>query len=81
MLPASASDDARLIAVVVLPSDGDGLVTRIDVEPASWPREAASVARSVRYASIVDGDSDSGASAPAPCARASFGMRARIGRP
>src|SRR3954463_5949171 len=81
LLPASASEEARLIAVVVLPSDGDGLVTRIDVERASWRREADSVAPSVRYASIVDGESDSGASAPAPCARASFGMRARIGRP
>jgi hypothetical protein len=46
------------MAVVVLPSDGEGLVTRIEVERASWPRDAESVARSVRDASIVDGDSD-----------------------
>src|SRR3954451_25295297 len=81
LLPASASELARLIALVVLPSDGDGLVTRIDVAPTSRPREAASVARNVRYASIVLGESISGASAPAPWARLSFGMRARIGRP
>src|SRR3954468_8162470 len=81
LLPASASDDARLIALVVLPSEGLELVTRIEGDPCSRPRLAASVARSVRYASIVLGESISGARAPAPCARLSFGMRARIGSP
>ena len=80
-MPASASDDARLIAVVVLPSLGDELVTRIDVAPACLPREAASVARSVLYDSIVAGESCSGASAWWLCALESLGMRARIGRP
>ena len=48
LLPASASDEARLIAVVVLPSDGDGPVTRIERLLPSSRRWAASVARSVR---------------------------------
>ena len=48
VLPASASEDARLIAVVVLPSDGEGLVTRTAGASVWAPRrDAASVARSV----------------------------------
>src|SRR3954464_10467700 len=49
LLPASASDDARLIAVVDLPSDGDGLVTSTAGAPVPVPRrDAARVARRVR---------------------------------
>ena len=47
LLPASASEEARLIAVVVLPSDGDGLVT--STAGAPWGcrgTDAASVAPS-----------------------------------
>jgi hypothetical protein len=49
LLPASASEEARLIAEVVLPSEGEGLVTRIAGVSIFDPRRvAASVARSVR---------------------------------
>ena len=46
--PASASDAARLIAVVVLPSPAEAPVTRMERGPARPPRVAARVARSVR---------------------------------
>ena len=48
LLPASASEDARLIAVVDLPSDGDGLVTSTAGAPVTPTRDAARMALSVR---------------------------------
>ena len=48
-LPAAASELARLIAVVVLPSDGEEPVIRIALEVSRLPRRlAARVPRRVR---------------------------------
>ena len=47
-LPASASEAARLSAVVVLPSEGEAPVIRTARGMSSLPRRAVSVARSVR---------------------------------
>jgi hypothetical protein len=47
-LPASASEDARFMALVVLPSDGEAPVTSSE-RPSSKPvSPAASIPRSVR---------------------------------
>ena len=59
-LPASASEEARLIAVVVLPSEGDGPVTRMERLSLSARRWAASIVRSVLKDSSVVGDSSPG---------------------
>ena len=46
--PASATEAARLIAVVVLPSDAEAPVISSERGPEAPPRDTDSVARSVR---------------------------------